>query len=89
MGEIALLNRNLFPAAEELNLALADSDRLDAREQQLARLGVALAVRNRTDIQRLAAEIWQQGPDDPDLNRMRETFPGMFIEFPRERRRRR
>jgi len=89
MGEIALLNRNLFPAAEELNLALADSARLDAREQQLARLGVALAVRNRPDIQRLAAEIWQQWPDDPDLNRMRETFPGMFIEFPRERGRRR
>ncbi|MEA2414914.1 MAG: eukaryotic-like serine/threonine-protein kinase [Thermoanaerobaculia bacterium] len=89
MGEIALLNRNLFPAAEELNLALADSDRLDAREQQLARLGVALAVRNRTDIQRLAADIWQQWPDDPDLNRMRETFPGMFIEMPRARGRRR
>ncbi|MGA8808377.1 MAG: protein kinase, partial [Thermoanaerobaculia bacterium] len=89
MGEIALLNRNLFPAAEELNLALADSDRLDPREQQLARLGVALAVRNRTNIQRLAADIWQQWPDDPDLTRMRETFPGMFIEFPRERGRRR
>ena len=27
--------------------------------------------------------------DDPDLTRMRETFPGMFIEFPRERGRRR
>ena len=89
MGEIALLNRNLVPANEELNLALADSDRLDAREQQLARLGLALSVRNRTDIQRLAAEIWQQWPDDPDLNRMRATFPGMFIEFPRERGRRR
>ena len=89
MGEIALLNRNLVPAAEELNLALADSDRLDSREQQLARLGLALAVRNRTDIQRFAGDVWQQWPDDPDLNRMRETFPGMFIEFPRERGRRR
>jgi serine/threonine protein kinase len=84
MGEIALFNRNLFPAAEELNLALGDSDRLDPREQQLTRIGLALAERNRPDIQQLAEEIGQRWPDDPDLNRMRETFPGMFIE-PRER----
>jgi serine/threonine protein kinase len=84
MGEIALFNRNLIPAAEELNLALGDSDRLDPREQQLTRIGLALAERNRRDIQRLAEEIWQRWPDDPDLTRMRETFPGMFLE-PRER----
>jgi serine/threonine protein kinase len=88
MGEIALLNRNLIPAAEELNLALGDSDRLDPREQQLTRIGLALAERNRPDIQRLAEEIGQRWPDDPDLTRMRETFPGMFFE-PRERGRRR
>jgi TolA-binding protein len=81
MGEIALFNRNLIPAAEELNLALADSDRLDPREQQLTRIGLALAERNRIEIQRLAADI---SPDDPDFMRMRETFPGMFLE-PRER----
>jgi serine/threonine protein kinase len=81
MGEIALLNRNLIPAAEELNLALADSDRLDPREQQLTRIGLALAGRNRIEIQRLAADI---SPDDPDFTRMRETFPGMFLD-PRER----
>jgi hypothetical protein len=89
MGEIALLNRNLIPAAEELNLALADSDRLDAREQQLARIGLALAQRNRFEVQRLADDIWQQWPGDPDLTRMRATFPGMFVELPREHRRRR
>jgi len=82
MGEIALLNRNLIPASEELNLALADSDRLDAREQQLTRIGIALAERNRFEVQRLANEI---SPDDPDLARMRATFPGMFVELPRER----
>jgi TolA-binding protein len=85
MGEIALLNRNLIPAAEELNMALGDADRLDAREQQLARIGVALAERNRPEVQRLAEDIWQQWPDDPDLTRMRATFPGMFFELPRER----
>jgi serine/threonine protein kinase len=84
MGEIALFNRNLIPAAEELNLALGDSDRLDPREQQLTRIGLALAERNRAEIQRLANDIWQQWPGDPDLTRMRETFPGMFLE-PRER----
>jgi serine/threonine protein kinase len=80
MGEIALLNRNLAPAAQELNLALADADRLDPREQQLTRIGLALTDRNRPEIQRLASEIWQQWPGDPDLTRMRATFPGMFIE---------
>jgi serine/threonine protein kinase len=89
MGEIALLNRNLVPAKEELNLALDDVDRMNPREQQLTRIGLALADRNRPDIQRLADEIWQQWPDDPDLTRMRETFPGMFIELPRDRRHRR
>jgi len=84
MGEIALLNRNLIPASEELNLALADSDRLDAREQQLTRIGLALAERNRPEVQRLAEDIWSQWPGDPDLTRMRATFPGMFLE-PRER----
>jgi serine/threonine protein kinase len=85
MGEIALLNRNLIPAAEELNLALGDSDRLDAREQQLTRIGLALAERNRNDVLRLADDIEQQWPRDPDLTRMRATFPGMFLEMPRER----
>jgi len=85
MGEIALLNRNLIPAAEEMNLALADSDRLDAREQQLTRIGLALAERNRPEVQRLADDIWSQWPGDPDLTRMRATFPGMFLELPRER----
>ncbi|MEA2337031.1 MAG: eukaryotic-like serine/threonine-protein kinase [Thermoanaerobaculia bacterium] len=89
MGEIALLNRNLMPAREELNLALADSDRLDAREQQLARIGLALADRNRFEIQRLAEDIWRQWPGDPDLSRMRATYPGMFLELPREHGRRR
>jgi hypothetical protein len=88
MGEIALLNRNLNPAMDELNLALADSDRLDPREQQLARLGLALASRNRFESQRIADEISQRWPKDPDLSRMRETFPGMFM-LPRERGRRR
>jgi serine/threonine protein kinase len=88
IGEIALLNRNIVPAIEELNLALADSDRLDPREQQLARIGVALAQRNRFEIQRLADQIWQQWPGDPDLTRMRAAYPGMFVELPRERGRR-
>jgi hypothetical protein len=85
VGEIALLNRNLIPASEELNLALADTDRLDPREQQLTRIGLALAERNRPEVQRLADDISQQWPDDPDLTRMRATFPGMFLELPRER----
>jgi tetratricopeptide (TPR) repeat protein len=85
LGEIALLNRNLIPATEELNLALTDSDRLDAREQQLTRIGLAVAEDHRSEVLRLADDFWQQWPGDPDLTRMRATFPVMFLELPRER----
>jgi serine/threonine protein kinase len=89
MGEIALFNRNLNYASEELNRALGDSDRLDRREQQLARLSLAITSHDRAEIGRLSAAISERWPDDPDLARMRETFPGMFMEFPREGRGRR
>jgi hypothetical protein len=89
MGEIALFNRNLNYASEELNHALSDSDRLDRREQQLARLSLAITSHDREEIGRLSAQIDQRWPDDPDLARMRSTFPGMFNEFPREQRGRR
>ncbi len=89
MGEIALFNRNLNYASEELNRALGDSDRLDNREQQLARLSLAITSHDREEIGRLSGQIDQRWPDDPDLARMRSTFPGMFNEFPREQRGRR
>lgn len=86
MGEVALFNRNLNYASEELNRALGDSDRLDRREQQLARLSLAITSHDREEIGRLSAAISEHWPDDPDLARMRSTFPGMFNEFPREQR---
>jgi Serine/threonine protein kinase len=93
MGEIALLNRNLRYAAEELQKAIDESDRLGRREEQLTRLALALAIasHDKPEVERLSAAIEQRWPDDPDLERMHTTFPGMFIEFPREglRRRRR
>ncbi len=89
MGEIALFNRNLNYASEELNRALGDSDRLDRREQQLARLSLAITSHDRPEIGRLSAAISEHWPNDPDLARMRSTFPGMFNEFPREQRGRR
>jgi len=85
MGEIALFNRNFNPATEELNKALGDADRLDAREQQLARISLAIASRDRQETQRIAREIWQRWPGDPELVRMREFFPGMFPEAARDR----
>jgi hypothetical protein len=89
MGEVALFNRNLNYASEELNRALNDSDRLDRREQQLARLSLAITSHDREEMGRLTSQIEQHWPDDPDLARMRSTFPGMFNEFPREQRGRR
>jgi len=89
MGEVALFNRNLNYASEELNRALGDSDRLDRREQQLAKLSLAITSHDREEIGRLSAQIEERWPDDPDLARMRSTFPGMFNEMPRGRGRRR
>jgi thioredoxin-like negative regulator of GroEL len=89
MGEIALFNRNFKYSTEELELAMGDSDRLSPHEQALTRLSIALAARNPSESRRLGDEVDQQWPDDPDVARMRATFPGMFNEVRRERGRRR
>jgi hypothetical protein len=89
MGEIALFNRNLDYASKELQQALDDTDRLGAREEQLTRLGLAIATHDKLEVERLSGDIWQRWPRDRDLERMRATFPGMFDELrrdlPRER----
>jgi TolA-binding protein len=81
MGEIALLNRNGRGAGEELQRAIDDSARLDEREQQLARIGLAITSRNRPEAERLATELWQRWPGDPDLTRIAATYPGMFADL--------
>ena len=87
MGEIALFNRNFNVAADELQQALGDTDRLYPREEQLTRLSLAIATHNRVEAERFALGIRQRWPDDPDLTRMHTLFPGMFNDLPRGRRR--
>jgi serine/threonine protein kinase len=89
MGEIALFNRNFKPAADELSLALGDASRLDQREVELSNLSLAIASHNRVEAERLAAEISERWPNDPDMSRMYVTFPGMFTDFRGQRGRRR
>ena len=84
LGEIALLNRNLDYASQELQKALDDTDRLGAREEQLTHLGMALATHQKREVERLSDEIEQRWPNDPDVERMRTTFPGMFGELRRD-----
>ncbi|HXH41127.1 MAG TPA: protein kinase [Thermoanaerobaculia bacterium] len=83
LGEIALFNRNFNYAAQELDRAMEDSDRLNPHQQQIAGLSLAIARHDRSEIERLDAEISQRWPDDVDLARMRAFFPGMFNELPR------
>lgn len=83
MGEIALFNRNFNYAAEEMDKAMGDSDRLNPHQQQIARLSLALARHERPEIERLDSEISQRWPDDPELARMHASFPGMFGEMQR------
>lgn len=90
MGAIALYNRNMDYASKELQQALEDTDRLGPREEQLTRLGLAIATRDKPEAVRLAGEIGERWPADPDLERMRATFPGMLgearrRELPRDR----
>ena len=47
LAEIALFARNMPHAEEQARLALRDTDRLDDREQALARLVHAMASRDR------------------------------------------
>ncbi|MEA2238677.1 MAG: eukaryotic-like serine/threonine-protein kinase [Thermoanaerobaculia bacterium] len=86
MGAIALFNRNMDYASQELQKALDDTDRLGAREEKITRLGLAIATRDKPQAESLSSEIWQRWPRDPDLERMRATFPGMFGEFGDRRR---
>jgi len=78
MGQIALFNRNFNYSAEELDKAMLDADRLNQHQQQFARLSLAIARHDRSEIERLDAEISQRWPDDPELARMHTFFPGMF-----------
>jgi len=79
MGEIALLNRNLDNARPELQRALDDAQRLDPREQQLARLGLAVVSGNRDEARSIARDLHEARPRDPDLEQIVRTFPGMFL----------
>jgi tetratricopeptide (TPR) repeat protein len=88
-GEIALLNHNLDHAAEQLNRALADGDRLDARERMLAQLGLAIASGQRDEALRIGREIHQQNPADPDLMALRRSFGELFGRQEQPQRRRR
>jgi len=89
IGEIALISHNFNSAIDELNLALTDSDHLDERERELSRIALAVAERNRFETKRMSERFRERWPEDPDLARMAETFPGMFEGFTNFRGRRR
>ena len=71
LGEMALFGRDFAAARRELETALADSDRLDRREQKLAQLGLAVLDRDRERAEALVGEIANISPRDPDLLRFR------------------
>jgi predicted Ser/Thr protein kinase len=85
LAEIALFGRNLPHAEEQARLALRDPDRLDDREQALARLVQAMAGRDRFEAEQMARDIRARWPDDPDLTRIERSFGD---ERPKLRRRR-
>ncbi|HUP59720.1 MAG TPA: protein kinase [Thermoanaerobaculia bacterium] len=83
LGEVALFARDGYTARQELTAALADGDRLDARERKLAELGLALLDRNRERAEELFREIAAISPRDPDLMRFREMLGGEHEDGPR------
>jgi serine/threonine protein kinase len=89
MGQIALFNRNFNYAAEELDRAMMDSERLNFRQQQITRISLAITRHDRQAISRLDMEISERWPNDPTLARMHDVFPGMFEDSERDFGRRR
>ncbi|HEX7192144.1 MAG TPA: protein kinase [Thermoanaerobaculia bacterium] len=93
LGEIALLNRNFDHSVDELKRALANAENLGPREHSLCDLGLAIAREDRMEANRIAREIHEQYPNDPDLAAIHRQFGAFFgkIEeqprsFPRRRR---
>jgi serine/threonine protein kinase len=79
MGEIAMMNRNTNYALEQFNMALNDPARLDAHERALTDLGIAVATKEHNEARRIARDINEQWPGDPDLARMVREYPGIFL----------
>lgn len=78
LAQIALLNRNMGFAQGEYELALADASRLGPREEKLTRIGLAIATNDRETARTTARGMRADFPNDPDLERIVRTFPGMF-----------
>jgi hypothetical protein len=79
IAQTALIDHRFVIAREEYKRALEHSDQLDERENLLARVGMAVLARDRNEAQRMAMEIHERWPDDPDLRRIVATFPGIFF----------
>jgi serine/threonine protein kinase len=77
IGEIALFNRNFPTAIEAFQSALNDESQLWPKEKELARLGLAIATRNKPQAQQLVREMSSRWPGDPELERIRREFGGM------------
>jgi TolA-binding protein len=94
LGEIALLNRNFDHSNDQFNRALANAENLEPREHSLCDLGLAIGRDDRLEANRLAREIRDQYPSDPDLAAIHRQFGAFFgkideeqpRKFPRRRR---
>jgi serine/threonine-protein kinase len=93
LGEIALLNRNFDHASDQFTRALANGDHLEPREHSLCDLGLAITHDDRLEANRIAREIRDQNPGDPDLAAIQNRFGAFFGQiderprmFPRRRR---
>jgi serine/threonine protein kinase len=82
LGDMALAARQFDDASREMQLAIGDRDRLDARESAFADLGLAIAQRDRPRAEQLARALRQQYPHDPELNRWMREFGGAPRDVP-------
>lgn len=73
-GMTALLNHNMFAARNQFERALEHASDLTPRQQQFARLGLALSTNDKAEAQRIARHIEEQNPGDPDLERIKRAF---------------
>jgi serine/threonine protein kinase len=69
-------NRRMEQARIEFEKTLADRERLDAREQKLADIGMAASRGEREEAEALALAFEEQYPGDPELAMLREAAEG-------------
>jgi tetratricopeptide (TPR) repeat protein len=77
LGELDLVSGSRLGAREHFSAALAGAEKLDAREQKLVRLGLAIIDGDRFVAHAIARELRESNPRDPDVLALQRELAAM------------